>query len=87
MLKSFISPVYDGQVIIRQDILNQIGIGSSGFLWGTVFKRENTLILSYIPPEYWNKAYKIIIHTHWSAGSVATAAAAIAALNLNTYSI
>jgi hypothetical protein len=86
MLKSFIAEVVKGQIILKKEILGHLGIGSNGRMYGALNTQEKSVVLSPIPPKYWENAYKIIVHTSNQPGSYAAAANAIAKLKLNTIS-
>ncbi len=86
MLRSYICQAMKGDVILRREVLSQLGVGSDGLLYGALNAQEGTAILSPIPPAYWDKAFKIIVHTREVAGSAADAADRIAELGLSTIS-
>ena len=84
MLRSYLAFAAGGNVVLRQSVLNQLGMGTTGVLYGGVCPIERTAILSPIPPAYWNSAYKIIIHSRETPGSLAAAAKGIASLGIGT---
>ncbi len=86
MLKSYVSFAARGDVVLQREIMTQLGIGPNGILYGALSPSENCLILSPIPPTYWKKALKIIIHTYHLPGSLAVAASAVAGLGMDTIS-
>ncbi|HNL39064.1 MAG: hypothetical protein U0U46_12125 [Saprospiraceae bacterium] len=86
MLRSYISFAARGDVVLQQEIMGHLGIGANGVLYGALSPSENSLVLSQIPPKYWHRALKIIIHTHHVPGSLAAAAQAIASLEFDTIS-
>lgn len=86
MLRSYVTYANRGRLILSREVLGQLGIGPNGFLYGAFFPPESTIVLSPIPPSSWEHAYKIIIHTHYSPGSLAKAAEAVAELKLDTIS-
>jgi hypothetical protein len=86
VLRSYVAYAARGQVILKKEILVQLGIGPNGILYGAFFPEECSLILSPIPPCHWQNALKVIVHTPYLPGSLAEVAKAIAQLGLNTIS-
>ncbi len=86
MLRSYLTSVARGSVILRKEILEQIGIGPNGYLYAALHPVERAAILSPIPPDQWGNAYKIIIHTKHKPGCVANATRAIREAGFNTVS-
>lgn len=86
MLRSYVAFAARGDVVLRQEIISQLGIGPNGLLYGVLHPPETALVLSQIPPACWQHALKIIIHTHSRPGSLAAAARAIAQAECDTIS-
>lgn len=79
MLHSYECQVAGGHITLTRQILDQLGIGPDGVLYGAFHQHECSLIVSPIPPESWDKAFKVIVHTAHRPGSFATAIKAISA--------
>jgi hypothetical protein len=86
MLRSFLAPASNGQIILRREILSHLGITANGILYGALYPEERTFICSPIPFSSWVNAYKVIIHTEHMFGSLAKAANAVSSLNMNIIS-
>lgn len=82
MLRSYTASAAGGRVVLRREVLSELGIGQNAVLYGAFCPPEGTAILSPIPPDYWDRAHKIIVHCKQTPGSLAAVAAAVAELDI-----
>ena len=86
MLRSYFAFASHGRVVLKREVLGQLGIGPDGVLYGALCPDEQAAILSPIPPRFWGNALKIVVLTKHPPGSLAAVAKAIAELRLDTIS-
>jgi len=84
VLRSYVAFSAGGKVVLRQEVLDQLDLGPDGVLYGALCPVEKTVILSPIPPRYWESAFKVVVHTKHLPGSLALAAECLAQMGFDT---
>ncbi|HWM93303.1 MAG TPA: hypothetical protein VN493_21250 [Thermoanaerobaculia bacterium] len=81
MRSSYIVPIHKGIITLPRDLQEQMSIGKDCLLYGRI--ADSSGVVSSIPPTSWNRAYRLIIHTAESPGTLAKVARILSEMGIN----